>query len=423
MSFLKFLRARFERTEGRNGDFVPWELDDKYRAYKFVADAGYQPPRYARCSSVSEAIQIGLTFGQRFLVKQPNRHSGKGIYLLESVGDNNFIDLLTLKEVTPEKIKADGPEPDYWLAEECLQSEVDGKNIPFDYKVYCFFGRPTVIIQIDRNISPPRVALFDGAFLPLEIGKDYKTDPGRWLSGNHVIPSHAPELLKMARDLAERTECRFVSVDCYCTPSGPRFGEFTFAPGAPDSQMIVFSNSLLAELDRAIAGDSINNLAGINIDTTKLHQSVSNCSTAFPIDNMPHFKYISASGSAGDARYGNLLTSFVARNALQHHFQLAARMVGLSNGDKNQLFFIWSAINSRKGFIAGVERIHEFEQLALDFHRSRAEGNPWHTSRVAEIGLGRNEAQAIEVLERLSVEGYQHATNVLNSYRQRQAAG
>lgn len=422
MSFLQILRARFERTEGKNGDFVPWELDDKYKAYQFVVAAGYEPPKYARCSSVSEAVQIGLTYGQRFLVKQPNRHSGKGIYLLESMGGGKFIDLLTLKEIIPENIKADGPEPDYWLAEECLQSEIDGKSIPFDYKIYCFFGRPTVIIQIDRNVSPPRVALFDGAFLPLETGTHYETDPRRWMAGNHVIPSHAPQLLKMARDLAERTECRFVSVDCYCTPDGPRFGEFTFAPGAPDAKMIVFSDLLLEELDKAIAGDKINNLVGINIDAAKLYQAASSNGVAFSIDNVLHFKYISASGSAGDARYGNLLTSFAAKNALQHHFQLAARMVGLLNGDKNQLFFIWSAINSRRGFVSGAERIREFEQLALEFHRSKAEGNPWHTSRVAEIGLGSNEVKAIEVLERLSAEGYKHATNVLTGYRQRYGA-
>lgn len=418
-SFLKMLRARFEGVEAELGDYVPWALDDKVTAYKFVEESGYRPARYARCGSISEAISIGEKFGQRFLVKQPNRHSSKGIYLLEAIDSHHFINLLDLKKISVDEIRTDGPEPDYWLAEECIDGEIEGKKIPFDYKIYCFWGRPTVIIQIDRNLSPPRVALFDGSFLPLKQAEHYEIDAKRWRNGFHVIPSHAPALLSMATELATNTDSPFVSVDCYCTADGPRFGEFTFAPGAPDVGMIKFSSTVIASLDRAIGGEKIAPLSGLDIDIDLLHKCITSEKSAFPEISKNYFNYIAGCGSGGDIRYAKLLTSPVAHSPLQHHFQLAARMVGLLNGDSEQAFFIWNSIYSRRGFVVGESHISEYEESALSFHKARALGNPWHSTKAAEIQLARNEEGALAELERLAATGYKHAAHALASYKKR----
>lgn len=418
-SFLEVLRARFERKEEANGDFVPWELDDKYTAYGLADAAGYKTPRRARCESAGAAVSAGRKFGKRFLVKQPNRHSGKGIYLLEEVKENVYFDLLTLREVAGDSIKPDGPAPGYWLAEECIQGEIEGKNIPLDYKVYCFGGRPTVVLQIDRNTSPPQVAVFDGAFVPLARGVHFNLDMKRWVAGHHVLPVHAVEILAMAGDLATRTGSWFVSVDCYSSQSGPVFGEFTFAPGGPDVGMIKFTPHVLKELDAAICGDPYRLLSGLDIDQDEFLKDVQLKIPAFGGRVRAFHAMVSACGVAGDKRYGRALTTIAPVTRIERHFALCARLAGMQNGDAEQAFYIWRAIATKSGYINGDALKGEYEQKALAFHRTHSTDNAWHTARAAEVELERGVPAAIEELERLAGAGYQHAIRVLEAYRSR----
>jgi len=168
-----------------------------------VGKGGWAVPCFVRCASLEEALEAGHSFGARFVIKQPNRHSTKGIYPLEEIGDGQYLELLRLREMTPSDLRVDGTPPDYWLAEQIIPSFIPGKPLPFDYKVYCFEGRPTLIpiYQIDRNVWPPQVAAFDGAFFPLHRGRHYDTDRRRWEAGYPVLPRYAPQILAFAHAL------------------------------------------------------------------------------------------------------------------------------------------------------------------------------------------------------------------------------
>lgn len=414
-TFLELIRSRFERKETNFGDIVPWHLDDKMSAYKFVNDAGYVTPKYEACNSSQEAFYKARQFGERFLVKQPNRHSAKGIYLLEPIGNEKYINLLTMKEVDPLNIKTDGEEPNYWLAEECVESGVAGIPIPFDYKIYCINGIPSLIIQIDRNSSPPKAALFDGAFIPLKPHNHYTFDERRWKYGHHVIPFHATALLGMAKSLAGKLNTKFVSVDCYCTPNGPIFGEFTFCPGAPDTGMFVLSKGAIEKLNLLINGFDSSCLSEIDIDLHAFYSALDEGYDAFSESLIPTFKHIASCGASGDIRYGKLLTSNSPKNKIQQHFQFSSRMVGLLNGDSEQLFFIWKSIKERKGFLNGDSQIDYFEDKSVEFHSQRSKNNPWHTTRLSEIKATNGDKDALAEIQKLAAQGYANAQTTLKN--------
>lgn len=413
--YLSLMRKRFDMQNDRSVDPVPWELDDKDTAYAYVKAAGYAVPRYARVGSAAEALSAGEAFGPRFVVKQPNRHSTKGIYVLESLGDGQYLELLSLRTLTVTDLKTDGPEPDYWLAEECIDSGIEGKPLPFDYKIYAFNGRVTHVNQIDRNVSPPRTTLFDGAFIPLEPGKDFTLDETRWLPEHHLIPKHAGAMLEMAASLSAGLDTRFVKVDCYDGPDGPVFGEFTFASGGDDTGMLRYSEPILAKLDRAMDGEEVGALSGFDVDMQVFRESLHRNPTITCGREL--YSRMSAGAVQGDRRYAPLLVSSLGNGVSRSVFTLAAHVIGYLAGDESRAFAIQHAVREGSRTIVGKSRLGEFEKKALAYHGSRAEGNPWHTARVAEVRLAMGDSTALKVLEALAAEGYQHAVRVLAKHK------
>ncbi|MHA7219707.1 ATP-grasp fold amidoligase family protein [Arthrobacter sp. MDT1-48-3] len=412
-TFLSLMRARFDRKNDELIDPVPWVLDDKDTAYSYVQKAGYAVPRYEKVSSAMEALAVGERFGGRFVVKQPNRHSTMGIYILESLGDGRFLDLFSMSELTSAQVKSVPPEPDYWLAEECLPSTVAGRPLPFDYKVYAFKGAVSHVVQIDRNVYPPRIAVFDGAFIPLQPGKDYSTDPSRWKHENHVLPKHAGAILEMASTLSAGLDTRFVRVDCYDGPDGPVFGEFTFASGPDDIGMLRYSPAIHAALDKAMQTGRVPALSGFDIDMKAFRDALTKDPT-FVSDNLV-LSRLSAGAVQGDTRYATkLLTHLKGPN--RNAFTLAINLVGWLNGDQSRAFGIQQVLRGRNKILVGDSRLKEFEEAALQFHDARAKGNAWHTARAAEVRLASGDRSALNVIRSLADDGYQHAAKVLANH-------
>ncbi|MEV5053789.1 ATP-grasp fold amidoligase family protein [Arthrobacter sp. Bi26] len=414
ISFLGLMRQRFNQRNDPGLDPVPWELDDKETAYKYVEQAGYAVPRYARTSSAAEALAAGELFGDRLVIKQPNRHSASGVYVLEKLGEGSYLDLLRMKVLAAADIKAVGAAPDYWLAEECIPSLPAGKPVPLDYKIYAFRGQVSHITQIDRNVSPPRVALFDGAFIPLELGKDYSIDENRWLPEQHVLPRFAGAMLEMASTLSLNLETRFVKVDCYDGPNGPVFGEFTFASGGDDTGMLRYSERIIRALDAAMLTGRAAALSGFDIDLDKFRQDLSPNATIVADEHL--VARLSGGASQGDARYAQLLPALLVQDSTKAVFSLAAYVIGHLSGDGSQAFNIQAAVRRGGKHFYGTRRLAEFEEAATAFHDERSAGNPWHTSRAAEVRLSSGDQSALETLKALADGGYEHARRVVAGY-------
>ncbi|KQR02442.1 hypothetical protein ASF72_10415 [Arthrobacter sp. Leaf141] len=411
--YLSFMRQRFVNQQNPV-DPVPWELDDKDTAYKHVSAAGYRVPKYLTVGSAAEALAAGESLGDRFVVKQPNRHSTKGVYVLETIGGGKYLELLSLRILTVDDLKTDGPEPDYWLAEECIDSGIAGKPLPMDYKIYCFRGKITHISQIDRNVSPPRLAFFDGAFLPLEFGKDYTLDESRWARESHLVPRHAGAMLKMAADLSAGLDTRFVKVDCYDGPDGPVFGEFTFASGADDIGMVRYSDEILAKLGRAIDGEEVGALSGFDIDMPGFRAALGGESTLTAHPAL--YSRMSAGALQADKRYSPTLAANLAAGRTRAVFALGAYVIGCLNNDESRAFAVQDLVRQGSQLIVGGGRLAEFRARALAFHDHRASGNPWHTARAAEVRLAAGTQEALEVLKALAADGYAHAERVVAKY-------
>ncbi len=201
---------------------------------------------------------LGVMILQKFRENIYFNHMNKKCYSYE--------DILLFQKQVAEKFSA---KEDYWILEEFIESSNDVGIIPFDYKFYVINGLLKLVIQIDRNVFPPKIAVFDSSFCPMKHGKDYEIKNAKDFSvGVPVIPLNAYEMVGMAQELSRLPKEKFVSVDLYDAPCGPYFGEFTFSPGLIAKENVIFSEDVVKDLDRSFVGDFFNGVResqGVNI--------------------------------------------------------------------------------------------------------------------------------------------------------------
>lgn len=254
--FLTFVAREFQ---GR-GTELRKELASKSDAATFVSDLGLRIPKKYKVLPDIDRLNL-LHLRKRVVLKYAKGWSARGVMLLERVGFNRYFDYMSLKTFSIGAIKnhqrsvarSFNDNDPYWILEEFLEPIQAWGAIPFDYKCYVFGAQIGLIVQIDRNSSPPRVSLFDGSFKPLKSGKDYVLASKNAQHGVPSVPLHAPEIQWWAIKLSTMTDAPFVSIDMYDTPAGPVFGEFTFSPGGTHKRMFKFSHALLDHFDRLFA--------------------------------------------------------------------------------------------------------------------------------------------------------------------------
>jgi len=368
-AFRNMIRQRMERQNDRWNDRVPWSLDDKYNAYEFVKAHGWKTPKVEKVATLAEALIASRSFGSRFVIKQPDLHSSRGVWLLEKIDGDRYLNLLTGQILGEGDIRPFDGIPDYWLVEEFLEPSCRGNVVPLDYKVYAFRGMITHILQMDRNIWPVRTAAFDGCFMPITLGPEIQLNPGVYRPQGHVIPLHAAEILAMASKLSREMDTAFVRIDCYDTTDGAAFGEFTFTPGSEDIGTIQYSGKIAAALDKALDGEPCPPLSGFDIDLNRFIKAVE--SHPGPVFHMAPEAYALTAAAAlqSDSRYAQRMANHPCDDAIDQHFSLAARLVGLLNGDLPQAGLIKAAIEARTGFIVGNQRLKQFSDLAADFEK------------------------------------------------------
>lgn len=250
--FLQFVRNEFYQrgTERRK------VLSDKQVAGEEVQRLGLRVPKRFRVLWNIEDLKP-WHIKRRAVLKYGRGWSARGVMLLERRGINQFFDHLSMQMFSLADIKTRqervaesfaSKDPN-WILEELLEPTQSFGAIPYDYKFYVFGGQIGLIIQVDRNTSPPKLALFDGGFRPLRLGRDYLLTGKNCQPGVPLIPLHAVQLIVWAVKLASVTDAPFVSIDLYDTPSGPVFGEFTFSPGGTHKRMFTFSRPQLDYFD------------------------------------------------------------------------------------------------------------------------------------------------------------------------------
>lgn len=108
----------------------------------------------------------------------------------------------------------------------CEQYINDGKgNLPIDYKIYCFNGKPECILICSNRDKKVKVDYYDLEWNYLEYAKKENRS-------NEIIekPENLDKMLKIAEDLSK--DMTFVRVDLYNAYGKIYFGELTFTPAA-----------------------------------------------------------------------------------------------------------------------------------------------------------------------------------------------
>ncbi|MDQ2078333.1 ATP-grasp fold amidoligase family protein [Marinimicrobium sp. ABcell2] len=251
-SFLTFVRNEFQKR----GTPLRKKLANKHSAAQEVQKLGLKVPKKLRILENIEDLKP-WHLKRRAVLKYGRGWSARGVMLLERKGINRYFDHLSLQKYALQSIKEHqarvaksfGSKDPNWILEELLEPTHAFGAVPYDYKFYVFGGQIGLILQVDRNTTPPKQALFDGSFKPLHLGVDYLLTGKSCQPGLPIVPPHATELMWWALKLASITDSPFVSIDLYDTPQGPVFGEFTFSPGATHKRMFTLSKRLIDYYD------------------------------------------------------------------------------------------------------------------------------------------------------------------------------
>ena len=225
-AFLGFIAKEFSSR----GSILREKLSQKEYASNLVNELGLKSAeKYQQINKIADLTEKQL--GERCVLKYARGWSSRGVMLLEKKGGNEYFDYMSLKSKSLKDIKDEQSriassfndmEP-FWIIEEFIKPAQPFGAIPFDYKFYVFQGQVGLIVQMDRNSSPPKVALLDANFKPLKHGVDYVLGSSSVQQATPMIPLHASELMWWAAKLSEQTDSPFVSIDLYDSPEGPVF--------------------------------------------------------------------------------------------------------------------------------------------------------------------------------------------------------
>ncbi|MDI6644802.1 MAG: ATP-grasp fold amidoligase family protein [Methanobacteriaceae archaeon] len=441
-TFLSLIRRRFEGKD----DTVPWELDDKFKAYNLAERQNVNHPKIiAVLEDINDLKKIDLP--NKFVIKISPAHSTIGVMLLTRMSSKKYFDHISLNQYDLDSIidtqkriaekrcvKLDSKSNIYWLIEELLDNILPTRLIPFDYKFYCFHGHPKIIIQTDRNTNPSHTVIFDGTFIPLIYGKDYHLDHARLLPGIPFIPLHLISMLKIASKLSKAVNDKFVRIDLYDTPKGVYFGEFTFAPGGPDTGMIKFSEEILAHLDsclnnkKEVYKNLNNNYFSINHKkfSTALEKIIINPD----FDNIYHLNLLIRAYNK-DYRAIRRIARFFSQEKenienkdiklLYEHLALCWEMISFYLGDNELIYNLLHDIQNKNGFINKRYNIKKLIQKGKNYLKTKGDNSWWYKIRYAQFILEfsqdkKEKDEAMDIINYYVSQDQQFAKEVLMKY-------
>ena len=257
---LKWTEYQKLRVTGQENN-VPWWTNDKLRLSKFLQENQLPTPKIYNVWNRPNEVDLFNVPTKEFVLKPSVMHSAMGVMVLKKYEDSELFfdslsnkdlsieDIIKIQETQYEKCKFKGSYKIFM--EEKINSAEEVGDIPFDYKIYCFYGIPKMICQINRNVKPPEVAFFDGEFRPLNLNKCIISNWKLINEGKHILPLNWQYMLDVASKISIIINSPFISVDMFSSSSGGGavIGELTPAPGGPYyGDMYKFTESFDLEL-------------------------------------------------------------------------------------------------------------------------------------------------------------------------------
>lgn len=233
----EYLRRRVKHEEVN----IPWWVNNKTTLNEFCLKNGFPVPKIFSIWEDPNDISLHR-LPESFVLKPNLMSSSQGVMVLRSLGDDRFYDSLSEKEFSMSEIveiqnavaaKSQFKTSYRVFAEELVLDAKDPTIIPLDYKVYCFYDKPIMVQQIDRNVNPTATFFFDGDFSPLDLDSSIASNWKHYRLGEPRVPNTFEEILQTASELTKAINTPFMRVDFYNSTRGPLVGELTPAPGGP----------------------------------------------------------------------------------------------------------------------------------------------------------------------------------------------
>jgi hypothetical protein len=221
-----------------------WQHNSKLAGYRLAERAGVALPKLFRESVDIDAITPAdrAFFGDRFVVKPHTGAFSRGVHLLVRRDADRFLDLVDGMErswaelVTSfEDLISAGRVARRVVVEELLcptSSMQDVTSVPDDWKIYCCYDRPVVVMQRRLFESADASKWRFRYWTPEWDDLGAAMDPRR--HGPHLEPPiDGRALIDAACAIGEALKAPFCRIDLYETDRGVVFGELTPQPGGP----------------------------------------------------------------------------------------------------------------------------------------------------------------------------------------------
>lgn len=233
----EFVRDRITHVEKG----IPWWVNNKVTLSEFLLSHNVGSPTVFKVWSNPDEIDF-TGFPERFVLKPNIMSSSAGVMVLDQIEEGTYHESLTGKALTigdiiseQNRIRDKAPYKKSFrvFAEELVVDARNPQSVPADYKVYCFYDKPVLIQQIDRNVKPTGTAFFDGEFQALDLDGKIESDWKHYQLVEPVRPGTAESMLAIASQVTKLIKTPFMRVDLYNSTRGALVGELTPAPGGP----------------------------------------------------------------------------------------------------------------------------------------------------------------------------------------------
>lgn len=234
-TFDNYLRERVANKDDPN---LPQFARNKLQTYDFCKKHDILTPKvFARIDDIQSYGFENLP--EKFVLKPDKFWSSIGVFILKKQG-KKFLEIKTGKIYSSEEIigECQKVNDDYFerendelqfFVEEFIEDELD--KIPYDYKIFSFYGEVGLVQQTNRNTNPKRLVFFDSNFEPLDFESVGLNHPDRFARGEHVKPKCYNQILDIAKKTSFNLGMAFVRVDIMNNSENAYLGEFTLFPG------------------------------------------------------------------------------------------------------------------------------------------------------------------------------------------------
>jgi hypothetical protein len=239
--FTDFIQAHIEKTD-EHRIFI-----DKETTKKIADESHVEIPECYQIVKEVKDIKFDI-LPDCFIIKPTHLSSKKGVYALFRIQDK-FFELFSNRILTKDEISSElsgviSKQATNVMVEEFITGENGSVEIPYDYKLYTFDSGVHLIAQINRNVTPNEMCIYDGEFKVLDASSvSFNED---YISyGEPKIPRNHEQLIERAIFLHSKLNRPFISVDLFTTGDRVVLGELTPGPGGPYyGSMFTFSPEL-----------------------------------------------------------------------------------------------------------------------------------------------------------------------------------